>query len=576
MKRREVIPFAEGQTIDLTLTLPGSKSITNRAFLCAALANGKSRINGSLKSDDTKVMRSALTDLGIDITDINGRIEIKGIGFNSDSITFDLHNAGTATRFLTAIMCARPGETVITGNKYMLKRPIADLLYGLRQIDADITCMEEEGYLPLKITGKRLQGGKITIKGDVSSQYFSAILMLAPLLGSPLTLKVDGDLVSKPYIDITLSVLKAFGINVDNHDYQEFYVEPQEYTPVDFDVEGDASAASYFTALNTLHGGNLKFKNLNKKSVQGDVHFIDVLDSLGKGKINMNAMSDVAMTLAVMAPFFDGKTIIYDVSNMRVKETDRLNALEHELKKVGANVTTTEDSITIDGGDLHGALIHTYYDHRMAMAFAVLGTKVPGVIIENPECTNKTYPTFWKDLERAYLTKIRLKDRHLVLTGMRAVGKTHYAKKISVLLGRKWIDIDEEIEKESGKSISAIVETQGWDVFRNLEQKMCSRFANSTEPLIISTGGGVVLRPKNMKALKSNGIVVFIYADPRVLFDRRQKSNARPFLYTNGDITEEIKKVWDERRNLYIKYADVIWDDSTGTVIEERLDWIFA
>lgn len=616
MKQREVIPLKQG--LDFKLTLPGSKSITNRAFLCAAFAEGKSVLRGCLESDDTAVMLEALRKLQIPISvssELNvedksqNEFIIEGCGgqFKSGDFTFDLHNAGTATRFLTAAMCVREGATIITGDPRMKERPIKDLVDGLSQLGIEIGYLENEGYPPIKIQGFRIPAkgtGRqdsgfseylIRMSGSKSSQYFSAILMMAPLLDKPLRLEVDGDLVSKPYIDITLEVMKAFGVEVKNNNYQSFLVRPQKYQAADYEIEGDASAASYWQSMNFLHGGYLEFENLNiEKSIQGDAQYASVLNSqfpipnsqlntksqIPNPIVNMNTMPDVAMTLAVTAPFVGGKTKIAGLSTLKIKETDRLVALENELSKLGIVVSTTGDSITVrsqDSGfrsqDL--AVIETYNDHRMAMCFAVMGTKIPGIVIDNPGCTDKTYPNFWQDLERMYLSKkIELGNKNLVLTGMRGSGKSYFGKKIAALLNRDFIDLDEEIEKEVGMKISEIVEQKGWGHFRLIEQNICSKYADS-ENLIIATGGGVVLNEENMNNLKQNGVVAFIFADVSVLAERLSKNSGdRPSLTGRG-MVDELQQVWKERRDLYLKYADVVWDDTSGQFLGKNLNSLF-
>lgn len=570
MNTREVIPLK--QKLDLSLSLPGSKSITNRAFLCAALASGKSRIYRALKSDDAEVMLRALKMFGVGVREVKDYIEIVGNGgrFKPGRITADLHNAGTATRFLTAVSVLRTGETIITGNKRMQERPIADLVDGLKQLGAGISYHNTEGCPPLTISGlKRLESIVVKMKGDKSSQYFSALLMLGPMLGKPLKIEVIGDLVSKPYIDTTIAVMKSFGVRVKNNGYKSFEVKPQKYKNADYLVEGDASSATYFSALQFLHGGKLKFENLNlKKSIQGDVNFPEALLKLKMGSkrtIDMGAMPDAAMTLAVCAAFAKGTTKITGLSTLRIKETDRLAALKNELTKVGVKVRTTKDSITIGKGKFKSASIATYNDHRMAMCFAVLGTKVPGIVIEDPGCTEKTYPGFWEDLEKAYLAPIKLGKKNLLLTGMRCGGKTFHGKMIAKLIGRQFIDLDTEIEKAEKIKIAEIVKAQGWPYFRKLEQKMCSKF-ESSKNLVIATGGGVVLSPKNMKSLKKNSVNLLIFANTQILAQRIENDQTRPSL-TGETLVNEIHVVWKERRELYLKYADYVWDDSDGTAM---------
>lgn len=590
MNTREVIPLK--QKLDLSLLLPGSKSVTNRAFLCAALANGKSRIYGALKSDDAEVMLKALKQFGVGVRETKDYIELNGTGgkFKGGKVNVDLHNAGTATRFLTAISVLRAGETVITGDKRMQERPISDLVDGLRQLGADISYLNADGCPPIKIKGlKATKSLVVRMKGDKSSQYFSALLMMGPMLGKSLKIEVVGDLVSKPYIDTTIAVMKSFGVKVKNNQYKSFEVKPQKYKKADYHVEGDASSATYFSALYFLHGGKLKFENLNypsdrvsraglsdrtfvragKKAIQGDVNFPAVLEKLKKGTswtIDMGSMPDAAMTLAVCAAFAKGTTKITGLSTLRIKETDRLAALKNELTKVGVKVKTTNSSITISKGVFRPANIKTYNDHRMAMCFAVLGTKVPGIVIEDPGCTEKTYPNFWEDMEKAYFVPIRLGQKNLLLTGMRCSGKTFHGRKIARQLKRKFVDLDYEIEKQEKMKIDKIVRLKGWPYFRKVEQKICSEF-EGVKNLVIATGGGVVLSPKNMKALRKNSVNVFVFADPNILSHRIKKKQGRPSL-TGEDLENEIYVIWEERRGLYLKYADYVWDNTSGKALQ--------
>lgn len=563
MKLREIIPLK--QRPNWSVTLPGSKSITNRVFLCAALAKGKSRIYGALKSDDTDAMLNALKKLGLKVKESKSVIEITGTSgkFKSGNVIFDAGASGTTTRFLTALSILRKGKTTIKGTKRMKERPIKDLDDALDQLKS----------------GKRI----IKIKGNKSSQFLSALLMIAPMLDKPIRIEVVGKLVSKPYIDTTIAVMKAFGVKVGNDNYKSFEIKPQAYKSGTYTVEGDASAASYWTSIAYLHDGKVKFTNLTKKSIQGDSNYKIALDSFIKNSknlkiknsISMIDMPDVAMTLVVTAPFTKGHTKITGLSTLRIKETDRLKALETELKKVGVKVKTTKDSITIGSsiGSSIGSPIETYNDHRMAMSFAVLGTKVPGIVIEDPSCVDKTYPKFWEDLEFAYLSPIKLGQKNLVLTGMRASGKTYLGKKIAKHLGRKFIDIDLEVEKYAKMDIKGLVKKHNWEYFRKLEQKICSQYKNSKN-LVIATGGGAVLDSKNMKNLMHNGINVFIFADISVLIGRMRKQSNRPAL-KGKDPLKELHGIWLERRDLYLKYADHVWDDTSGEAVVDNLKSIF-
>ena len=343
MPNREVIPLK--QTLDLSLSLPGSKSITNRALLCAAFTKGKSRIFGALKSDDAQVMLDSLEKLGVGVVEVDDGIEITGVGseFIGGEKTLDLHNAGTATRFLTAAMVIRDGSTVITGDPRMQERPIADLVDGLRQLGAKIDYLKTDGYPPIQISASSFEGDEylIKMKGDKSSQYFSALLMLGPVLDKPLTIEVIGDLVSKPYIDTTIAVLKAFGVEVVNNAYQSFEIQPQAYQPCDYKVEGDASGASYFSTLQFLHGGKLHFNNLKPdQSIQGDIKFSGALAKLKEGGsrvINMESMPDAAMTLAIAAVFAKGETRITGLSTLKNQGNRSIACPENRAEKGGGS-----------------------------------------------------------------------------------------------------------------------------------------------------------------------------------------------------------------------------------------------
>ncbi len=420
--------------IDLNLAVPGSKSITNRAFLIAMLAHGNSHLKGCLESDDTKRMQEALEKLGIKVKKNGNNFVIEGnhgVFANKEKLELYLGNAGTAVRFLTAAIALREGKSIITGNERMQERPIQHLIDGLRQAGVEIKSKNNNGCPPLKIQGNTFEGGTISMPGDVSSQYFSALLLTAPYAKKEVNLEVEKELCSKPYIDITLDIMNKFSVQCQNSNYQSFHIPKKTYQGREYLIEGDASSASYFIALVALHGGKVKITNLPYSSKQGDVLFVDVVSQMiegdfkikkdadyleftvdpnaklkGLGEIDLNKMPDVAMTLAMIAPFAEGETIITNVPNMRVKETDRIKAIVTELKKIGIKADELDDGISISGNckieKVEDIEIATYDDHRMAMCFGVLGTKIEGIIIQDPECTSKTYPNFWKDLEKMY------------------------------------------------------------------------------------------------------------------------------------------------------------------------------
>lgn len=401
------------------IQIPGSKSLSNRILLLAALAKGTTRITNLLESDDIRHMLNALTSLGIKYTleDANTCIvEGNGGPFNASSGDLFLGNAGTAMRPLTAALCLGKGEFLLHGEPRMHERPIGDLVESLKALGVDINYQENDGYPPLLIKANGLSGGEVSIKGNISSQFLTAILMSAPLAQSDLTIKVEGELVSKPYIDITLHAMKQFGITVENNHYQSFFVKGQQtyQSPGEIMVEGDASSASYFLAAAAIAGGKIKVHGVGSDSVQGDVKFAEVLSAMGakitygptwieaeKDQLNgvdldMNHIPDAAMTIATTALFANGPTRIRNIYNWRVKETDRLMAMATELKKLGATVEEGEDYIYVEPLDnVKHVAIDTYDDHRIAMCFSLVAFAHSQVTINDPGCTSKTFPTYF-------------------------------------------------------------------------------------------------------------------------------------------------------------------------------------
>ncbi|MBU2871480.1 3-phosphoshikimate 1-carboxyvinyltransferase [Colwellia sp. E2M01] len=406
--------------------LPGSKSLSNRALLIAALANGTTKITNLLVSDDIKHMLNALSQLGIEYTlsDCGTECVVKGNnGFFevAEPLEISLGNAGTAMRPLCAALAASEGEFILTGEPRMKERPIGHLVDALNQLNADVEYLENKNYPPVKINGKALTGDTVTIDGSISSQFLTAILMIAPLLISDTTIEIEGDLVSKPYIDITLDIMARFGVVVKNNDYKSFTVTGnQTYQAVDkYMVEGDASSASYFLAAGAIKGGEVTVHGVGKLSVQGDKHFADVLEKMGAtviwndesitviGKsltavdMDMNHIPDAAMTIATTALFATGTTTIRNIYNWRVKETDRLSAMATELRKVGAEVVEGEDYISVTPpAVLKHAEIDTYDDHRVAMCFSLVALSDTPVTINDPKCTSKTFPDYFEKLKQ--------------------------------------------------------------------------------------------------------------------------------------------------------------------------------
>ncbi|AVT59087.1 3-phosphoshikimate 1-carboxyvinyltransferase [Pectobacterium versatile] len=412
--------------INGTLNLPGSKSVSNRALLLAALAEGKTRLTNLLDSDDVRHMLTALTALGVEyhLSPDRTVCEISGLGgafTTSQPLELFLGNAGTAMRPLAAALCLTDGDIVLTGEPRMKERPIGHLVDALRQGGAKIDYLEQENYPPLRLHGG-FQGGEISVDGSVSSQFLTALLMTAPLAAQDTQISIQGDLVSKPYIDITLHMMKAFGIEVRHENYQQFFVAGrQQYrSPGDYLVEGDASSASYFLAAAAIKGGVVRVTGVGRNSVQGDIRFADVLEKMGatvrwgedyieceRGELHaidmdMNHIPDAAMTIATAALFAQGgTTTLRNIYNWRVKETDRLAAMAIELRKVGAEVEEGNDYIRITPPTkLKAAEIGTYNDHRMAMCFSLVALSDTPVTILDPKCTAKTFPDYFEQLAR--------------------------------------------------------------------------------------------------------------------------------------------------------------------------------
>lgn len=426
----EKITLAPISRVEGEINLPGSKSLSNRALLLAALAKGTTKVTNLLDSDDIRHMLNALKALGVNysLSEDKTVCTVEGVGgaFNwKNGLALFLGNAGTAMRPLTAALCLKgssEAEVVLTGEPRMKERPIKHLVDALRQAGASVQYLENEGYPPVAIRNSGLKGGKVQIDGSISSQFLTALLMAAPLAEGDMEIEIIGELVSKPYIDITLAMMKDFGVKVENRNYQAFVVKGnQSYlSPEKYLVEGDASSASYFLAAGAIKG-KVKVTGIGKNSIQGDRLFANVLEAMGakitwdddfiqaeqgelKGvDMDMNHIPDAAMTIATTALFAEGETVIRNIYNWRVKETDRLAAMATELRKVGATVEEGEDFIRIQPLPLtqfQHAEIATYNDHRMAMCFSLIALSDTPVTILDPNCTAKTFPTYFTEFEK--------------------------------------------------------------------------------------------------------------------------------------------------------------------------------
>jgi 3-phosphoshikimate 1-carboxyvinyltransferase len=423
--------------INAAVRVPGSKSLTNRALLIASLANGKTCLTNALFSDDSRYFAKALQSLGFDVQFVeeNHEMTVAGLGgkIPANKTNLFVGNAGTAARFLTAFLTLGQGTFIIDGEPRMRERPIGDLIEALRLLGATLGPANDDDWSlitdyshicpPVKIIASGLPGGKTQIAGGISSQFLSALLMIAPYAKRPIEVTLSTDLNSKPYVDMTLSIMRDFGVEIQQNGYHSFRIPIKNYeSRITYAIESDASAASYFFAAPAICGGTVKVENISRNSKQGDIAFLDVLQQVGcaisetdncilvtgptelRGiDIDMRDFPDTAQTLAVLAPFASSPTRIRGIASARFKETDRVHATCTELERLGVQVEEHEDGLTIHPcKKFNPATIQTYNDHRMAMAFSLIGLRAPGVTIENPECVSKTFPNFFEVIETLY------------------------------------------------------------------------------------------------------------------------------------------------------------------------------
>lgn len=408
---------------NVNIEILGSKSYTNRALIIASLAEGKTILHNPLYSDDTKYMMESLEKLGIKFEKKEKDLIVYGNGGKfelKDNVELFCGIAGTTSRFLTGLLALFDKDVIITGEGKILERPIGELVEGLKQIGVKIDYLGNIGSLPLKGNGKNINSNEISIDGSISSQYFSALMMIAPLLKNGLIINVLNKQISKSYIDITIDIMKSFGVEVINNNYDQYIIKQSKYKAINYNIEGDWSSVSYFACIGALHDGSIEISNVNNNSVQGDKNFVKLIEKAGgiveykensiivkKGgitpiEVDMEQMPDTAMSLAVLLSFANGKSKITGLSTLKNKETDRLQALHQELKKISIESEIGDDYIIIHGGNNHKVVgsIETYNDHRIAMSMAIAGTVIGDLEILKPEVVNKSFPEFWECLKK--------------------------------------------------------------------------------------------------------------------------------------------------------------------------------
>jgi 3-phosphoshikimate 1-carboxyvinyltransferase len=416
MKTRRIQPLSR---LDAEVLVPGSKSLTARALVVGALASGETRLRNRLDAEDTTYMAHGLEAFGVKLVEEPEALLIRGTGgrLSAPREPVFLGGAGTAVRFLTTVAGLCHGKVVIDGNPRMRERPIQDLLEALSFLGVTAHALNGNGCPPVTVEGGQFEGGETRLRGDTSSQFLSSILLCSPYGRRGVELEVTGNLVSRSYVDLTLAIMRDFGVRVTHEDYRVFQVPPGSYSGRDYVIEGDLSSASYFFAAAAVTGGRIRVRGINPSSRQGDRGFLDVLERMGcrvsyenrsveiiggplrAVTVDMKTMPDSVQTLAIVAAFTEGTTHISGIGHLRHKETDRLTSLKRELEKLGVHAVAGEDWLAVRGGCPKGAVIDTYGDHRMAMAFAVAGLQVPEMIIRNPSCVNKSFPGFWALLE---------------------------------------------------------------------------------------------------------------------------------------------------------------------------------
>jgi len=411
--------------LDATVSIPGSKSYTQRALIIASLAEGRSFLRNSLISEDTKYLMGALRSLGADILVAHKDIIVTGTDGNMKNPGKKLYlgNNGTALRFLTTVVSLGTGKFTLDGSDRLRERPIKPLLDALKILGVDCQGMDKSGYPPVTVKGPGITGGKVTFTDTESSQYISSILITAPYARRDVKIELRGTTSSTPYIDMTEGVMNHFGVEVTKSGKNEHTVKAhQKYTGKRYLIESDVSSASYFFLAAALCEGRVKVLNINANTLQGDIGFLEILEKLGchvvrktnwaevtgrklnRGdyRFDMSDMPDMVPTLAVLSAFRAGQTIISNVSHLRLKESDRIEALANELNRTGIDTKELKDGLVINGGMPHGAEIETYDDHRIAMSFAMAGLATEGIKIKNQKCVNKSFPEFWDVLDKLY------------------------------------------------------------------------------------------------------------------------------------------------------------------------------
>lgn len=600
---------------NFTASLPASKSISNRLLILASITPGMTIINNLSDSNDTKVLVRALKTLGVNIeSDLHSAVINGQENFSSNyNGEIDLEDCGTAFRFMTALCAFCDNcQVILTGSKRMQERPIGDLVEGLRQFGREIEYLGKKDYPPIKITGKsKISTNTILLSGKTSSQFISALLLISPIIKGGLNLIIKDQQTSKSYIDLTLSCLEQFGIEIENKNYKSYKLAyNKKLVAGTYNVETDLSSASYFAAIAALTQKQICIPQVNLSSKQGDLAFLDILARMGCEvtiieneseipnsklsnieitgpaklraiKVDMNDMPDTALTLAVLACCAAGETEITGLQTLNHKETNRLKALQNEISKLGIKASITQDSIKVIGGTPKPAQIKTYDDHRIAMAFATLGSVISGMRIEDPEVVKKSFPNFWLELKKLGIsvkednTIVTPSTARIVLIGFMGAGKTTIAKVLESKLKYPLIELDQEILKATKfGSINQLFSQKGESYFRKIEAAHFA-IACKTKNAIVSPGAGFLITDSNRDILKlsreTGTKVVYLEASFSIIRQRLEGDQERP-LFKDLQIAKEL---YDSRVLYYRSFSDFTINTDQLT-INQVVDAIIA
>lgn len=536
---------------DAALVMPGSKSEANRLLACAALSPFAHELRGLPDALDVQHMVRGLRTLGYAIDEVPGAAGVVQVGATRDANAASgelfCGNAGTAIRFLTAVAAVTPGEWTLTGDPQLAQRPLQPIVDALASMGTDARAHADG--LPLRVPGGAIDADEVTVDVSVSSQFASALMLIAPALPQGLTVHFSAEVASRRYLDLTCRALRRAGarasLRSDHVRVEAGFAAAQG----PLEVTGDWSAMGVWTCLNHLTGSRIHGDRLVTDSDQADEALARVLQSLdgsGERVVDVEPLPDQFLNLAVVAALREGVTHVRGAANVRTKECDRVAVMARELRRCGVDLDEHEDGLTVRGGrGLSGAVIDPAGDHRVAIAMALLGCFVEGVAIEDPDCVRKSYPTFWEDLD-----VIRAEHRAVALVGMRGAGKSTLGRALAEHLGSRFVDADSVFEARNGP-IAAFVERHGWPAFRHEEAVV---LAEALSPgRVIATGGGVVETGSSLELLRANSVVVHVDA-PVEQLRARIAGSGRPSL-TGAPVTEELDAVLERRHPLYRQIA---------------------